>query len=127
MKIDIDNRGFSLGEIKAAEVKIRDLKDMDIRYDTRRKTTHEKNVKLLKTLIKRGEKAGEKKEEIDEEELAISSLDELEDLTEKTKQKMYDLGIESPADLLSEEDDDLIVFLGVEEEQVKAWKDQIQA
>ncbi len=122
----LKNRGFSLDEIKKAELSVAQVKKANIMVDLRRKTMHEENVKLLQTLVKRTEKGAEGKEKVALEDLAIQSLDNLEGLSKKLKQKLFDLGVETPADFLAEDDEDLMVFLNVEEKEIKEWKKQIQ-
>ena len=126
MKSATKNRGFSLSEVKKAELTTKDLDKADIMLDTRRRSCKDENVKLLKTLVKRSKKEIGGKESIDEEKLAVQDLSELEGLTSKLISKLNDLGVESPADFLAEETDDLIVFLNVEEDQVEDWKKQIK-
>ncbi len=126
MKSATKNRGFSLSEVKKAELTTKDLDKADIMLDTRRRSCKDENVKLLKTLVKRSKKEIGGKESIDEEKLAVQDLSELEGLTSKLISKLDDLGVESPADFLAEETDDLIVFLNVEEDQVEDWKKQIK-
>lgn len=45
-------RGFSLKELKAANLNIKDAKKLKIQVDKRRKSAHEVNIKALKGLKK---------------------------------------------------------------------------
>ncbi|MEZ0345625.1 MAG: ribosomal protein L13e [Infirmifilum sp.] len=45
-------RGFSLGEIKAINLSVREARLLGIYVDTRRKSVHEENIKALKEYLK---------------------------------------------------------------------------
>lgn len=45
-------KGFSLKELKAAEVAVKEARKLGIPVDVRRKTAHEENIKILNELMK---------------------------------------------------------------------------
>ena len=122
----MNNRGFSVSEVKKAELTTKDLKEADLMLDTRRKSCKDDNVKLLKTLVNRSKKSTGGKDAIDAEDLAVKNLSELEGLTSQLISKLNDLGVETPVDFLGEETEDLVVFLNVDEDQVEDWKKEIK-
>lgn len=45
-------KGFSLNELKAAGITVKEAQKLGIPIDVRRKTAHEENIKILNELIK---------------------------------------------------------------------------
>ena len=46
-----EGKGFSLGELKAVELTAGNAKKMGIPVDTKRKTSHEENIEMLKEFL----------------------------------------------------------------------------
>jgi large subunit ribosomal protein L13e len=57
-----EGKGFSAGELKAAEVTPGEAAKLGVPYDPRRRTSHEENVEALKEYLAEAKKAGIKVE-----------------------------------------------------------------
>ncbi|MHA1835652.1 MAG: ribosomal protein L13e [Candidatus Odinarchaeia archaeon] len=143
-----EGRGFSLGELKEANLNVHMLKLRKIPVDRRRRTVHKENIELLKTLFAKPKKKKEikkqvkpkepvkpkkpqkkktvKTEEIDKQ--AIKDLAEIKGLTIVSAKKLIKVGVMSKKDLaeMSEDLDILSEETGIPIEKLEKWVKQIK-
>jgi predicted flap endonuclease-1-like 5' DNA nuclease len=147
MSIDqLENKGFSLAELKEAGIDKRVLRFNHYRVDDSRKTCKSANVDLLKKLelkpIPKKEKAPRKEKKPKEKkvekpkkeekaavaagDLKVKALDQLEGMTPTILQKLKDLGIETPEKFIGEDVKELAGLTKLTQKQLKAWIAQIK-
>ena len=138
----MDNRGFSLPEIKEAGITLGLLKYNNVPIDSRRKTCKADYVEILKKIeLKQkpkveGKPKKEKAPKVKKEKTTkavpakttsskIAKLDQLEGIDAKTIQKLADLGIDTPEKFAAEDVKELAKLTKLTQKQLNAWKSQI--
>jgi len=134
-------RGFSLGELNAANISVHQAKMLHIPIDRRRRSVHEENVNILKEYIKSPEeylkRMSEKvkptlkeekvsiqetiavEEEKVEEEAKRISVTELKGLSKRTIEKLTSAGIEYVDELMDLDPKVLAETTGISETTAK--------
>jgi len=138
-------RGFSLGELKEANINLHDAKRIGLRVDLRRRSTHKENVESLRALLKELQKAEKKKgvkedkktaakkekeSRVEETQKEISSeailggrtpLTTLKGLGPKTEAKLREVGVESVEELAEEDAELLSEATGIGVQKLSSW------
>jgi len=135
-------RGFSLGELKEANITLHDAKRIGLRVDLRRRSAHKENVESLKSFLKEFQKAEKKKvkeereataKEKEESKEAIKEapseaisvertpLTVLKGLGPKTEAKLKEVGVESVEELAEEDAEVLSEATGISVQKLSSW------
>ncbi|MGQ4833431.1 MAG: ribosomal protein L13e [Candidatus Asgardarchaeia archaeon] len=138
-------RGFSLGELNAANISVHQAKMLHIPIDRRRRSVHEENINILKEYVKSPEEylkrmsekvkstlkeekvsiqetiavEEEKVEEEAEEEAKRISVTELKGLSKRTIEKLTSAGIEYVDELIDLDPKVLAETTGISETTAK--------
>lgn len=140
-----EGRGFSLGELKEANLTLHDAKRIGIRVDKRRRSVHEENVEALRKLVdalkagKAGREVGVEKEAVEEapakkvEEAKVEKVERVEVAEEgtpltvlkglgpKTAEKLKSAGVENLEQLVKSDAKRLSEATGVSEKRLASW------
>lgn len=92
-----EGRGFSLGELKEANVTLHDAKRIGLRVDMRRRSVHKENVESLKSFIKELQKAGKAAEKAEKKKKVEEAAEEEREKVKGKKVK------EEPSEMVPEE------------------------
>ncbi|MBS7287600.1 MAG: ribosomal protein L13e, partial [Candidatus Freyarchaeota archaeon] len=140
-----EGRGFSLGELKEANITLQDAKKIGLRVDVRRRSVHKENVESLKSFMKELQKAKKKAEKVakkvekKKEEVAEERRDKVKEapgemvpkegaplttlkgLGPKTAEKLKEVGIESVEELAEEDAELLSEATGISVQKLSSW------
>lgn len=136
-----EGRGFSLGELKEANLTLHDAKRIGLRVDLRRRSVHKENVEAIKAMLGDLKKAeGKKREKVKVEAAEVEKkvkeaervasveggtpLTVLKGLGAKTAEKLKEVGIESVEDLAEEDAEALSKATGISVSKLASWIDE---
>ncbi|MEM4446906.1 MAG: ribosomal protein L13e [Nitrososphaerota archaeon] len=137
-----EGRGFSLGELREANLTLHDAKKIGVMVDKRRRSVHKENVEALRKLVD-VLKAGKAIKEVSEEEKAVEEapaekvekakveqvevveegtpLTILKGLGPKTAEKLKNAGIENLEQLAKSDAKLLSEATGISEKKLASW------